>query len=65
MGAPFFWWRKMVALGELERYLLLFLPQHSEKTTGKIKYWYDDHSYRKSLKVAMDPPRNLNASAIE
>ncbi len=28
-GAPFFWWSKMVALGELERYLLLFLPQHN------------------------------------
>ncbi len=30
-GAPFFGWRKMVALGELERYLLLFLPRYNSE----------------------------------
>ncbi len=51
----------MVALGELEHYLLLFLPLHnSEYTTGNIKYWYDDHSYRKSVQVAMDISIGLN-----
>ncbi len=34
--------------------MLLFLPQQL------IKYWYDDHSYQKSLQVAMDTSIGLN-----